>query len=99
RDRNVTGVQTCALPIYVLAMGEFNRQLSAEEIGGYLPSEHLDRPTTGVTKSDAGEASLAAMDRKEEAALSNDQRLWVNEEHQPRSEERRVGKEGRRRAG
>ena len=49
----------------VLAMGEFNRQLSAEEIGGYLPSEHLDRPTTGVTKSDVGEASLAAMDKKE----------------------------------
>ena len=67
----------------VLAMGEFNRRLSAEEIGGYLPSEHLDRPTTGVTKSDVGEASLAAMDKKEEAALSDAQRLWVNEEHQP----------------
>ena len=67
----------------VLAMGEFNRQLTAEEIGGYLPSEHLDRPTTGVTKSDVGEAALAAMDKKEEAALSDAQRLWVKEEHQP----------------
>jgi hypothetical protein len=69
--------------LQVLAMGEFNRQLTAEEIGGYLPSEHLDRPTTGVVKSDVGEASLAAMDKKEEAALSDAQRVWVNEEHQP----------------
>jgi Heterokaryon incompatibility protein Het-C len=67
----------------VLSMGEFNRQLSAEQIGGYLPSEHVDRPTTGVVKTDVGEASLAAMDKKEEASLSDAQRVWVNEEHQP----------------
>src|SRR5438128_3569831 len=65
----------------VLAMGEFNRQLSAEEIGGYLRSESLDRPTTGVTNSDVDEASVAARDKKEEAALSDAQRLWVKEEH------------------
>ena len=71
----------------LLAMGEFNRELTGEEIGGYLPSEHLDRPTTGLTKSEiakgAGEAGLPAMDKKEEAALSDAQRLWVKEEHQP----------------
>src|SRR5438093_6395550 len=61
----------------VLAMGEFNRQLSAEEIGGYLPSEHLDRPTTGVTKSDVGEASLAAMELAHGEDIEDGQHLGV----------------------
>ena len=68
------------LVLNVLAMGEFNRQLTAEDIGGYVPSEHLDRPTAGVTKADVGEAALPAMGKKDEASLSDAQRLWIKEE-------------------
>ncbi|HET9849413.1 MAG TPA: HET-C-related protein [Candidatus Dormibacteraeota bacterium] len=71
------------LVLNVLAMGEFNRQLTAEDIGGYVPSEHLDRPTAGVTKADVGEAALPAMDKKDEAKLSDAQRLWIKEEQDP----------------
>jgi hypothetical protein len=67
----------------VLSWGEFNRPVDAQQVGGYLPSEHLDRPTTGVTKGDVGDASLATMDTKDQASLSNDQRLWVAQEQDP----------------
>src|SRR5699024_4105942 len=53
RDRNVTGVQTCALPIYVLAVfhGGPRHQLWGDAGGVLLPValvDHLDRLGAGL---------------------------------------------------
>ena len=38
--------------INILALGEFNRTATAEELGFYMPSEHLDNPLVGGTAED-----------------------------------------------
>src|SRR5947209_13079694 len=83
RDIGVTGVQTCALPIYLSTPGE----LRFTARGGALrvvaitgtPAEVLERYTRLT-----GRAPLPP--------------IWAFGFHQSRSEERRVGKEGRARA-
>jgi len=55
----------------ILSMGEFNRPVSAAQVGGYLASEHLDRPDGGSSpeteRLPPGEAASAR------AALSPEQ--------------------------
>ena len=40
------------LLIRILSLGEFNRDTSAEELGSYVPSEHLDDPRGSLDPSD-----------------------------------------------
>src|SRR5207249_5200956 len=85
RDRNVTGVQTCALPIFVTYVGEPNERAASiyvspqiEPLLGYAPDEWLADPELFAKR------------------LHPDDRERVLAEH-ARSEERRVGKECRAR--
>src|SRR5690606_39776569 len=77
RDFHVTGVQTCALPICVLAQGG--------RVGALLPARVAQ--AEGQRGQDADLAVREA--RLEEAAAGRELRVV----EQVRSEERRVGKE------
>src|SRR5205823_8942728 len=77
RDKLVTGVQTCALPIYP----ERHRVLRPVDGDGLTVEEDL----AGVGRMDAGDA----FDQRRLAGAV------VADESHHRSEERRVGKEGR----
>src|SRR5690606_41089355 len=78
RDFHVTGVQTCALPIY----------RGVEAIGsGVADAEALHRHQVRIL--DAGDGAFAAPQRYCLAHVGND----VDAIDQQRSEERRVGKE------
>src|SRR5699024_11612881 len=84
RDRNVTGVQTCALPICLKNMSEAERQ-------NYLATEEAQRAVhillvSNVAQSYFNQQLAYAQLQIAEETLRN---------YQQRSEERRVGKEGR----
>src|SRR5207249_9662678 len=83
RDRNVTGVQTCALPIYVLKSPTPARIPAAEE----EPSALIE----GVTAAIDDARRLAAPTRRIVTLELDRQRFYTVS----RSEERRVGKECR----
>src|SRR5699024_11804901 len=78
RDRNVTGVQTCALPIYLPPEQDSQRPQADQGAGADGPAllQAVPRPQDHVSLRDAlgGKAGVRRQDR---------------------SEERRVGKEGR----
>ncbi|MGH2345427.1 MAG: HET-C-related protein, partial [Chloroflexota bacterium] len=65
----------------ILAEGEFGRPLHQDEIGGYLPSEHMDNPLGGGSAEDP--AATASDVAKSEATLSKDQKQAVAREHTP----------------
>src|SRR5207249_9750289 len=88
RDRNVTGVQTCALPICY----EFT-WLSAAEIGGNL-AEHLGERTRIVWLETPTNPLLNVIDIRAAADAAHAAGAMVVVD---RSEERRVGKECRSR--
>src|SRR5699024_11880112 len=89
RDRNVTGVQTCALPIYDL-MSVFNHGITVSSLA-YQVGEEMQLPkdqcyelaVAGVLH-DIGKLRLSGYVSGKESPLVVE-----------RSEERRVGKEGR----
>jgi hypothetical protein len=64
----------------VLSMGEFNTPVTAEQVGGYLPSEHLDRPAGGGSVEDPTATSMNVADWK---GLSHEQQDWVRTEQSP----------------
>src|SRR5205823_8719247 len=94
RDKLVTGVQTCALPIFALlkanpslitnAIEEFLRYDSSVQMTGRVTLEDID--DLGGRKIPKGESVLCLL-----GAANHDPAVY------PRSEERRVGKEGRAR--
>src|SRR3712207_9546717 len=79
RDIGVTGVQTCALPIYVVDLGP-----RAGSAGGEIGFE-------GTVEGLCGSGTLAGRHLGDRTALKGSVRT------SSRSEERRVGKEGRSR--
>src|SRR5205823_9255542 len=92
RDKLVTGVQTCALPILTRSRAMSCANSSGEPPNGSNPCARSLAPTP----SDAS-AALAAT-----ASLSTSGRgvpAGATRPNQTRSEERRVGKEGRERWG
>src|SRR5207249_9520488 len=92
RDRNVTGVQTCALPI----------------LDGIVPPEDYDRVRdevadavsgSSIQRRDARRSSGCGGGRRSSRASTSTRRptCCSSRPKDTRSEERRVGKEGRRR--
>src|SRR5699024_12079365 len=79
RDRNVTGVQTCALPIS--SYGEYDIQIEVRDGNGNL---------VGVC-NDYVDGSISFNADASDVEASSFQVPWSS----PRSEERRVGKECR----
>src|SRR5207249_9751976 len=96
RDRNVTGVQTCALPIY-LRQREGGRprtlraRLRAHQLRGHDPELRLARVEPRALLAKAAERldAIAEPDQARPAAGVG--------AADPRSEERRVGEGGRAR--
>src|SRR5699024_11612450 len=95
-DRNVTGVQTCALPIFSSSSGPFAAPLAQEGLSG-VPQDAGDRSGhLGVQRRIGGEdlldlrlAEITEILEPQPALLGAVHRVSV------RSEERRVGKEWR----
>lgn len=51
--RDLSQVPPSILPlINILALGEFGREITKEDLGTYVPSEHLDNPEGGKTYED-----------------------------------------------
>src|SRR5205807_4974738 len=86
RDYKVTGVQTCALPIY--AAGSLKRR---HQVGGVNPADvlkaEIDRH--GFAEVDDAIPRAAALGHERYSRICNHPRIGA------RSEERRVGKECR----
>src|SRR3712207_8312120 len=79
RDIGVTGVQTCALPIYV---GHYREAGSHLAHAFHTPAPAVDRVASSF---------------EQERPHCLYEPAWVLEQHEVRSEERRVGKECRSR--
>jgi hypothetical protein len=62
--------------ITTLATGMFGRVPTKEELGGYLPSEHLDRPEGGGTPEDP----LQQGPNKDRRPISGEQQQWVKQQ-------------------
>src|SRR5207247_5386344 len=91
RDPLVTGVQTCALPIWRRernANGRSSRIASRGKTS--VPARSKSRPIATLRSKSCGNPSA---DRSEAAASVNAVKLATSP---ARSEERRVGKEGKR---
>src|SRR5699024_11363439 len=94
RDRNVTGVQTCALPILAVQKEQAHLNMENHFINlGYDPERPEEIPEE-IRKNATVEFNLSALAIEEEA-LENE--LAGMRSTAPRSEERRVGKEWRSR--
>ena len=77
--RDLSQLPPKALPlINILALGEFGREIKQEDLGTYVPSEHLDNPEGGGTYEDP----KATPDQKKEAwdRMSSDQRTAYEDE-------------------
>src|SRR5699024_12219303 len=85
RDRNVTGVQTCALPISIIVLAPRDWE------GGQFPSTHVTATGADRVTFDDGKLYVEAFASGEVDATLADGR--VKTARIPRSEERRVGKE------
>ncbi len=64
--------------IKVLATGEFGRAPTDEELGRYLPSEHVDRPDAGESAESPDIDDKTRAKRREK--LSSSQKAWFDEE-------------------
>src|SRR5207249_5379916 len=88
RDRNVTGVQTCALPI--LLAGELDAEAAGDAVE--LLVELVSADATEVVATEVEEQALDELTRVLTGGRIARAQLLVDLD---RSEERRVGKEGR----
>ncbi len=72
---------TALMPILnILSVGEFNHPLDSQQLGGYLPSEHLDNPLGGGSPEDplANRRAQSA-----DFSLSGEQQRAVAQEQTP----------------
>jgi hypothetical protein len=70
--------------IQILATGEFGRNPTREELGRYLPSEHMDNPEGGDSAENPGYTENNKQDPRAEhlkraGALSKSQQAWLAE--------------------
>src|SRR5699024_11680536 len=83
RDRNVTGVQTCALPIFMIFFAVSSiRPISQSTVSSHPGRPFFMVPATVYASRAPSSISLAVANARASGVIS-------------RSEERRVGKEGR----
>ena len=69
--------------IRLLAVGEFNRAPTNEDLGRYLPSEHVDNPLGGKTAEDEDRKMTEAERAQREKSRGNlnaEQQAWVKKE-------------------
>ena len=64
----------------LLALGEFGHELTTEEIGQYLPSEHVDNPEGGKSAEAPGITDAVRENRR--SHLSASQRVWFDKERE-----------------
>src|SRR5207249_8623748 len=93
RDRNVTGVQTCALPISAAMCRAYNRWLA-----DYCKSYPERLFGVAMLPMQSVELAVDEMRHAREKLGMRGGFLRPNPYHGKRSEERRVGKDGRSRA-
>src|SRR5699024_11824267 len=87
RDRNVTGVQTCALPISEAQASDMRATFGAKECDPVvIPNVIRDRRTTRAIKKKRKTVGIVCRLHPEQKRVDHLLRAW-------RSEERRVGKE------
>src|SRR5690606_40514052 len=92
RDFHVTGVQTCALPIFC--------RRDCEAGDALLPADMVAHPARRRSLRDPAYPARAGLRRLAASAVSAGHlRKWRRSYCRSRSEERRVGKEGRSRGG
>src|SRR5205807_3602338 len=91
RDYKVTGVQTCALPIWEAPALDIARKLI--ERGARVKAH--DPVAMDRFRSENGDMDVVCCDTPEDVARGADALVLVTEWQQYRSEERRVGKECR----
>src|SRR5690606_40985409 len=87
RDFHVTGVQTCALPIFLQGFLLLRERIQFDETAGKALEEHLVEVRGAVHRVEAAMAAFSKALRDGGGSL--EMVRWV------RSEERRVGKEWR----
>src|SRR5207244_9987404 len=92
RDDLVTGVQTCALPIYAVAEAAHGLDRVAADLGAQVVDVHFEGVAADLLVP-AVEARLQLAARQD-TPRPLDQRLQQREFAARRSEERRVGKGG-----
>src|SRR5207248_3386154 len=95
RDRTVTGVQTCALPIY-LARGGLPRVVGRHD----SRFKRIERPEPEIALGERRRPVVEPIEGDSGGGIVGIMAIdAVLAENGPRSEERRVGKESRARGG
>jgi hypothetical protein len=85
--RDLSQLPPAAFPLVnLLALGEFGREITPQELGTYLPSEHMDNPQGGGTVQDPAVQADPARLAEELARLSADQRAAYDSEEARRGE-------------
>src|SRR5205807_6804602 len=92
RDYKVTGVQTCALPILIAA-----HRIERDPQPRLLRPRHPLHPTCSVSPREPSPRSTASPRNSRTSGRRGAAPCGRGTEGTPRSEERRVGKEGRSR--
>src|SRR5205085_8063888 len=97
RDLTVTGVQTCALPIYLPFDGAQPDKALANPAQATRLKQDAQRDVALRPQERPGPATAVA-NASGNSQQTHDATLYVGANGNSRSEERRVGKEGRTRA-
>src|SRR5207253_4803898 len=95
RDGHVTGVQTCALPIFDVPFGRVLTRLGYATCG----DEHGEGGDGQVHEEDPAPTELVGQEAAEHRADRVAKARYSEDEPARRSEERRVGNESRRGGG
>src|SRR5205807_6398736 len=93
RDYKVTGVQTCALPIYIVEKHDWKKILMFGAFGAAVYFLLSGRRAAGMASAGVGLAALASDHPEKFEQIWNQAPEYLDRGH--RSEERRVGKECR----
>src|SRR5207253_7216651 len=91
RDGHVTGVQTCALPIFGFGLGAARYVLGRREVNTRDLRGYIARGRRGEPATQQGEELLPEERARETMAVQLRRSAGID---RPRSEERRVGEEG-----
>src|SRR5207253_5378005 len=96
RDGHVTGVQTCALPIWG-GLGVYYGGMFGKSAGAVFGNARVTYENYNRLKQDMTMAEVEALLGSGKPATAGDVKDMIMSDPAARSEERRVGKGGRRR--